>query len=505
MTGSNRDRVFISYAKEDLGKIRDIYNGLKKRGLNVWFDKEHLQLGAWKPQIEKAICKSRYFVICISEAALRKTGDERPGFQDEELNWAYNIAERQSDQDFSIVPVRIEECGRGDFRLSSFQQYDLFKDFEKDLDKLAVHLGGFSLSDSTAKDERTEDEKTIAHLMGKAEAADFAAEYNKAIAILNSVLALKPDSSVALSNLGSVLNAKGEYDKAIEYYEKALKFDIKTFGKDHSNVAAYWSNLGEAWRAKGEYDKAIEYFDKALKSDIKTFGKDHSNIATYWNNLGEAWRAKGKYDKAIEYFDKALKSDIKTFGEDHPNVARDWNNLGLAWKEKDKYDKAIEYYVKALKSDIKTFGKDHPYVALYWNNLGEAWRAKGECDKAIEYFDKALKSDIKTFGKDHPNVATSWNNLGGAWEHKGEYDKAIEYFEKALKSSIKTFSEDHPRVATTWNNLGWAWESKGEYDKAIELYEKALESFKKAGLLHYAEKTEAHLKLTREQRNERKK
>ncbi len=283
MAESNTDRIFLSYAKENIDKVKDVYEGLKQRGLNVWFDEQDLQAGRWKPQIKKAISRSRYFVICISEAALRKTGEEMPGFQDEELNAAYKIAEEQSDKDFAIVPVRLEECGRGDFRLSGFQQYDLFKDMEKHLDKLAVNLGGFSLSDSTVKDERTEDEKTIEHLMGKAEVANFAAEYDKVIAILNTVLSLKPDSTDALNNLGLAWDSKGDYNKAIEYYEKALQSDLNTFGEEHPNVAIRWNNLGLAWDSKGEYDKAIEYYEKALKS-FKNAGLLH-NAKTVEKNL----------------------------------------------------------------------------------------------------------------------------------------------------------------------------------------------------------------------------
>lgn len=92
MSKSNRDRVFLSYAHEDLDMVRRVYDGLKKRKLNVWFDEEDLGPGRWKPQIIKSITRSRFFVICISEHALRKTGDNRPGFQDEELNTAYEIA-----------------------------------------------------------------------------------------------------------------------------------------------------------------------------------------------------------------------------------------------------------------------------------------------------------------------------------------------------------------------------------------------------------------------------
>ncbi len=43
-----RDLTFISYASEDLEKVCKVYDGLKKRGLNLWFDKEDLRTGRWK-------------------------------------------------------------------------------------------------------------------------------------------------------------------------------------------------------------------------------------------------------------------------------------------------------------------------------------------------------------------------------------------------------------------------------------------------------------------------
>jgi hypothetical protein len=155
-----KPKVFLSYASEDVQIVRDVYEGLLKRGLNVWFDKEHLKPGKWKPQIERAIRRSRYFIICLSNAAIRKTGDE-PGFQDHELNEAYNIAKDLPEQEFAIIPVRIEDCQRGDNRIKLYQQYDLFDDLNKGLDKLAVNMGGGSLSDPKAKDERSDDAKFL--------------------------------------------------------------------------------------------------------------------------------------------------------------------------------------------------------------------------------------------------------------------------------------------------------------------------------------------------------
>jgi len=231
---------------------------------------------------------------------------------------------------------------------------------------------------------------------------------------------------------------------------------------DYPNASTYRNNLGAAWNGKGNYDKAIEYYEKALKSDLENFGEDHPNVATYRNNLGATWKAKGKYDKAIEYYEMALKSDLNNFGESHPKVATRWNNLGEVWRAKGEYDKAIEYYEMALKSDLNNFGEEHPNIAAYRNNLGVAWYAKGEHDKAIEYLEKALKSDIKTFGEKHSNVATYRNNLGTALNAKGEYDKAIEHLEKALSVIQVRLGNDHPDTKTLKTNLRLAKEEKPE-------------------------------------------
>ncbi len=231
---------------------------------------------------------------------------------------------------------------------------------------------------------------------------------------------------------------------------------------NYPNTATYRNNLGAAWNAKGDYDKAIEYYEKAMKSDLKSFGEDHPNVATYRSNLGATWKAKGEYDKAIEYYEMALKSDLKNFGENHPKVATRWNNLGEAWRAKGEYNKAIEYYEKALKSDIKNFGENHPNIAAYRNNLGVAWNAKGEYDKAIEYLEKALKSDLKTFGENHSSVATYRNNLGTALNAKGEYNKAIEYLEKSLSVIQVRLGNDHPYTKTLKTNLRLAKEDKPE-------------------------------------------
>ena len=91
----------------------------------------------------------------------------------------------------ALVPVMIEDCDYGNFYLSSLVRYDLFDDFEGELNKLAVDLGGRSLSDPNAIDRRDKEEKGLHNLICKAETAFYAGDYTKSITAWKHVLKSK--------------------------------------------------------------------------------------------------------------------------------------------------------------------------------------------------------------------------------------------------------------------------------------------------------------------------
>ncbi len=290
MKEATRKQVFISYAHENLETVQRVVGGLKKRKLDIWFAKKDLGPGRWKPQIIKAINRSRYFIICISEAALRKTGEE-PGFQDNEVNTAYGIAQEQPDKEFTIVPVRLEDCGRGDFRISSFQQYDLFDDFQGGLDKLAVHLGGVSLADAEAQDERTEYQKMIQGIFSRGVAAYYATDFEKAINFWDSVLALDPIHPSSWSNKGVALGKLGRHKEALVAFDSALKHK--------PDDAKAWSNRGVALEKLGRHEEALVAFDSALNLKL--------DDAKTCSNRGVVLEKLGRHEEALVAFDRALK------------------------------------------------------------------------------------------------------------------------------------------------------------------------------------------------------
>lgn len=212
----------MSYAHDDLEKVRSLQADLKVRSVNVWFDKENIVPGKWKTQIQKAIPKSRYFLFCISNTALQKT-ENGSGFIDAELQQAYEIAMAQDERYFTIIPVRLENVDRGDHRLSIFQQYDLFDDWERAVDKLAVYLGGKALASVIEKEKQTEEKKLLFSLMGKADAAAYSKEYNKAVVFLEAAISMITDYADTWSNEGDLSGNLGRYVKDLNALSGMLR------------------------------------------------------------------------------------------------------------------------------------------------------------------------------------------------------------------------------------------------------------------------------------------
>lgn len=137
-------------------------------------------------------------------------------------------------------------------------------------------------------------------------------------------------------------------------------------------LAVIYNNLGLAYTGKGEYIKAIEYLQKALKIDLNKLGPEHPDVARDYSNLGLTYEGKGDYEEAIENFQKSLKINLKKFGPEHPDVARGYNNLGMTYYDKGNYDKAIEYFQKALDIARKSLGSNHPYTKIIQKNFNYA-------------------------------------------------------------------------------------------------------------------------------------
>jgi tetratricopeptide (TPR) repeat protein len=128
--------------------------------------------------------------------------------------------------------------------------------------------------------------------------------------------------------LGIAYSEQGDYDKAIESYQKAIERKPKW-------AEAYYL-LGIVYFIQDDYDKTIESYQKAIERKPKW--------AEAYYSLGITYKNQGDYAEAIEAYHNAVKFK--------PNFAEAYRNLGSAYKNQNKYATAIKFYRKAIELEI---------------------------------------------------------------------------------------------------------------------------------------------------------
>jgi tetratricopeptide (TPR) repeat protein len=275
--------------------------------------------------------------------------------------------------------------------------------------------------------------------------------------------------SIAIGNIGNVYRIKGELDKALEYYEKALKINEELGIKE--GMAIDLGNIGSVYGIKGELEEALDYYEKALELNEDLGRKEGMVVAL--GNIGIVYQTRGELEKALEYYEKALELN-EDLGRKE-GIASQLRNIGIVHETKGELEKALEYYEKALKLD-KDLGKREG-MAANLGNIGNIYQTRGELEKALEYYEKALKLN-EGLGKKE-GIAVALGNIGIVYETKGEPEKALEYYERALK-----LNEDLGRkegMAKQLRNIGIVYETKEELEKGLEYYRKALRIFNEMG------------------------
>ena len=138
---------------------------------------------------------------------------------------------------------------------------------------------------------------------------------------------IEPDAQGYLQR-GVEAHQNNNLDDAITYYTEVISLD-----SDSSIVPLVYYNRGSAYQSKGEIDRAIKDYNKAIK-----LNPDYA-IAYY--NRGNAYQSKGEIDRAIKDYNKAIKLN--------PDNTSAYNNRGNAYQDKGEIDQAFKDYNKAIK------------------------------------------------------------------------------------------------------------------------------------------------------------
>jgi tetratricopeptide (TPR) repeat protein len=197
-----------------------------------------------------------------------------------------------------------------------------------------------------------------------------AGNYTGAVESYDQALAIEKDYRIFYQR-GIALKKLKKLDDAKNSFEESLK--------QKPDFEAAYNALGGVYFSMGNYQKAVENFEKVLQSANKTNVKNavKKNLSLAYAKMGNNAMTEGNSKKATEYLEKAVENS--NYDAAYLSLAKLYTQLG-------DYAKAIPAAEKALKYR-SSIGKGGPYYYL-----GVAYKGVGDTTKAKEMFNKA-KSD----------------------------------------------------------------------------------------------------------------
>ncbi len=152
----------------------------------------------------------------------------------------------------------------------------------------------------------------------------------------------------AFFNAAIAADQAGMYDKALQYYAKAIEFGY--MGSDTYHYVA------EVYMAKGDTAKALEMYQEGVAAYPEDCVFLYIQLINYHLQQREL-------DKAAEYVPKALEID--------PNNFSLWNVYGSAYEDID-IEESVKAYKKAIEINPEFFDPYYNIGTIYFNRGVEA-------------------------------------------------------------------------------------------------------------------------------------
>lgn len=286
----------------------------------------------------------------------------------------------------------------------------------------------------------------------------------EAIEIFKRAIALKPDYTDALYEMGWCQNETKDYSGAIQSLRKVRQ--------EWSAVAKVHFELGYAFEKSSQNDSATASYKRCLAINneyslawkqlgIMAYRSDDAKTALEHFAKYEAaaknpitdylyWYYKGFCYNAIKDFNNAKTALLKSleYKKDYFNT---YLELGFACSRLKEDEIAISYYKKAIEIDAKSH--------IPYNGIGEVYRDnKKDFAEAMVWYQKVLSMN--------PNERKANFGMGYCLNATGKFGDAINYLKRAI--------ENEKDYVAAFVELGYSFYKTGRNTEALTSLNKAI-------------------------------
>ena len=191
------------------------------------------------------------------------------------------------------------------------------------------------------------------------------------------------------------------------------------------------TELGNTYRSKGDYLKAINYYELGIQ--FSTIHNLNFRKAKLMNALGGLYQELEDLDNALRYCKMALVIFQTDYPEQLQDLAMLYANVGNLMIIKENNADAQKFLLKA--NSINADLNDDYLSSLIFSGLGIVQMRLGDFDAALEYFNKGILAATRINSLDTKLALTA--NMSSAYIQKKSYEKAEKLLIPAYHEAIE--------------------------------------------------------------------
>ena len=242
----------------------------------------------------------------------------------------------------------------------------------------------------------------------------------------------RKDVIALLNESGSYFNEL-ENQKSLSLAKKALNYAVEL--EDNDLMAKSYNIIGLNFEEYADTNKAIEYYEKGIKYAEMT--QNDSVKQWLYNNLANAYSySKVDLNKAISFYKKALKYAIIINDDLEENYIK--QNIALAYFSDKKYNIG-KIYLDEISQFTLTKG-ELELKMKYYSLLGEYYNYMNNDEFTEKYYLKAVDLAKNNNNSEliDSHIAEFYVDFSKFYSKKKDYEKAYYYLNKgeSMKESI---------------------------------------------------------------------
>jgi adenylate cyclase len=498
---SQTAEVFLSYSRDDQGRVLELAEKLRTAGVSLWIDQGAIDAASlWSEQIVNALESAKVLLLFVTEAAVH----------------SHNVAKEVmlvSERKGHILPVHLEPTvitPTLKYQLAGIQHIEFFKDTDTDaalkailrsLERLGVKLTpatpvapASSAVRSEARTAKPTTRDALAVLPFDNISPDQETDYFSSglteeliarLAVLSEIDLISRWASMQLKDrkqdvrsLANDLGARYVVGGSVRRFQDSVRITVQLV--DAGTNRQLWGNT-----YKGKLDDIFDIQEQVAQQivealKLKLSFKERISLTKRQTGNAQAYDlylrgqdylyrfTKRNIERAIQLFEKAIELD--------PRYAAAYAACSNAYGQMYwLFERDQKHHVRAQELSFKAL--------MYDNNLAEAYAAMGMSYFIGGKFEEATASSRKAIELDPEDPMAYWT-LGRIHFSSAEFERAYDLYQHVI--------ELNPGFLSAYADLKMACEQLGRQD-GVEFARKTLLDRLPTHLLQNPDDARAHI------------